>query len=207
MEQDDRLSIMKDFKRGQFRYLVATDVAARGIDIEDVSLIINYDIPLKKDNYIHRTGRTGRAGLEGKAITFVTSRQTYYMKNIMEYIDYDIPVLEAPTKEEIANCRAAFEAKRMDEPILKKAKNEELNKTIMTLYINGGKKKKLRATNFVGVISNLEGITAEDIGIITITDTYTHIDILNNKGPKVLKALKNVIICGKKLKVSVAKKG
>lgn len=68
------------------RYLLATDVAARGIDIENISLVINYDIPIKKESYIHRTGRTGRAGLEGKAITFVTSKQEYYMKSIMEYI-------------------------------------------------------------------------------------------------------------------------
>lgn len=205
MEQEDRLDVMKDFKRNKFRYLVATDVAARGIDIENISLIINYDIPIKKENYIHRTGRTGRAGLEGKAITFVTSKQEYYMKNIMEYINYDISIQKSPTDEEIRNCRSAFEAKRMDEPILKKAKNEQLNKTIMTLYINGGKKKKLRATNFVGVISNLEGVTAEDIGIIRIYDRHTYIDILNNKGPQVLKALKNITICGKKLKVREAK--
>jgi superfamily II DNA/RNA helicase len=206
MEQDDRLSIMNDFKRGKFRYLVATDVAARGIDIENISLIINYDIPQKKESYVHRTGRTGRAGLEGKAITFVASKQEYIIRNITKYIGFDIPVLEVPTKEEIENSRPAFEAKLMDIPILKKLKNEQLNKSIMTIYINGGKKKKLRATNFVGVISNIEGITAEDIGIITIFDTHTHVDILNNKGPLVLKALKGSIICGKKLKVSEAKK-
>lgn len=125
----------------------------------------------------------------------------------MEYISYDIPLQNTPTDEEIANCRIAFEAKRQDDPILKKPKNEQLNKTIMTLYINGGKKKKLRATNFVGVISNLEGVTAEDIGIIRIYDRHTYIDILNNKGPQVLKALKNITICGKKLKVSEAKEG
>jgi superfamily II DNA/RNA helicase len=205
MEQDDRLSIMKDFKRGKYGYLVATDVAARGIDIENVSLIINYDIPLKMESYIHRTGRTGRAGLDGKAITFVTSKQKHYMRNIMEYISYDIPVLKAPTEDEIAKCRVDFDAKLMDKPILKKPKNEQLNKEIMTLYVNGGKKKKLRATNFVGVISNIEGVTAEDIGIIRITDTCTYIDILNNKGPQVLKALSNITICGRKLKVSKAK--
>lgn len=207
MEQEDRLSIMNDFKRGKFRYLVATDVAARGIDIENVSLIINYDIPLKLESYVHRTGRTGRAGLEGKAITFVTSKQEYYMRKITEYIGLDVPVLTAPLEEEIANGRLAFEAKLMDKPILKRPKNEQLNKTIMTLYFNGGKKKKLRATNFVGVISNIEGVSAEDIGIITISDTHTYVDILNNKGPMVLKTLKNITICGKRLKVSVAKKG
>ena len=62
---------MDDFKRGDFRYLVATDVAARGIDIDNISLVINYDIPLEKESYVHRTGRTGRAGKSGKAITLL----------------------------------------------------------------------------------------------------------------------------------------
>ena len=62
MDQEDRFAVMNDFKRGDFRYLVATDVAARGIDIENISLVINYDIPLEKESYVHRTGRTGRAG-------------------------------------------------------------------------------------------------------------------------------------------------
>ena len=206
MEQEDRLKVMGDFKRGFFRYLVATDVAARGIDIENVSLIINYDIPLKMASYVHRTGRTGRAGLEGKAITFVTPRQDRFMKDIAEYIGFEIPMLAKPSGEEIDNCKLAFQAKLRSKPILKKPKNEQLNKQIMTLYFNGGKKKKLRATNFVGVISNIAGVTAEDIGIITIFDTYTHVDILNNKGPLVLRAMKDITICGKKLKVSEAKK-
>lgn len=206
MEQEDRLKTMKDFKRGAFRYLIATDVAARGIDIENISLIINYDIPLKKESYVHRTGRTGRAGLEGKAITFVADREERYIAEIMDYIGFTIPLMDNPTKEEIANSKGAFDAKVKTKAVIKEAKGEQLNKQIMTLYFNGGKKKKLRATNFVGVIANIEGVTAEDIGIITISDTLTYVDILNDKGPIVLKAMKSATICGKSLKVSVANK-
>ncbi|NMA65468.1 MAG: DEAD/DEAH box helicase, partial [Clostridiaceae bacterium] len=72
MEQDDRIKVMEDFKKGYFRYLVATDVAARGIDVDNITHIINYDIPLETESYVHRTGRTGRAGKSGKAITLVT---------------------------------------------------------------------------------------------------------------------------------------
>ncbi len=206
MEQEDRLKTMKDFKRGAFRYLIATDVAARGIDIENVTLIINYDIPFKKESYVHRTGRTGRAGLEGKAVSLVTARTNRYMREISEFIGIEIPRLSRPTKEEIIAGKEAFTSKLANKPAPKIPKNEQLNKQIMTLYFNGGKKKKLRATNFVGVISNIEGVTAEDIGIITISDTHTHVDIHNNKGPIVLKAIKNLTICGKQLKVSEAKK-
>jgi superfamily II DNA/RNA helicase len=72
MEQNERFDVMNDFKRGDFRYLIATDVAARGIDIDRITHVINYDMPLENESYVHRTGRTGRAGEVGKAITLVT---------------------------------------------------------------------------------------------------------------------------------------
>lgn len=204
MEQKDRLSAMNRFKRGKYRYLVATDVAARGIDIENISLVINYDIPLDEENYVHRTGRTGRAGRKGKAITFVAPTQTRYLQDIEELIGFKIQEIEKPDKEEVAIQKLSFDEKMNTAPKIKKMKSDQLNKDIMKLRFNGGKKKKLRATNFVGVISNLEGVKAEDIGIITIQDTLTYIEILNGKGPLVLEAMKNTMICGKQLKVSKA---
>ncbi len=204
MEQKDRLSAMNRFKRGKYRYLVATDVAARGIDIENISLVINYDIPLDEENYVHRTGRTGRAGRKGKAITFVAQTQTRYLQDIEELIGFKIQEITKPAKEEVAIQKSSFDEKMNTAPKIKKMKSDQLNKDIMKLRFNGGKKKKLRATNFVGVISNLEGVKAEDIGIITIQDTLTYIEILNGKGPLVLEAMKNTMICGKQLKVTKA---
>jgi len=204
MEQKDRLSAMNRFKRGKYRYLVATDVAARGIDIENISLVINYDIPLDEENYVHRTGRTGRAGRKGKAITFAVPTQNRYLHDIEELIGFKIQEITKPAKEEVAIQKPSFDEKMNTTPKIKKMKSDQLNKDIMKLRFNGGKKKKLRATNFVGVISNLEGVKAEDIGIITIQDTLTYIEILNGKGPLVLEAMKNTIICGKQLKVTKA---
>lgn len=204
MEQADRLSAMKRFKRGEYRYLVATDVAARGIDIENISLVINYDIPLDEENYVHRTGRTGRAGQQGKAISFVAPTQTRYLHDIEELIGFKIQEITKPTKEEVSIQKLSFDKKMNMAPQIKKMKSDQLNKEIMKLRFNGGKKKKLRATNFVGVISNMDGVEAEDIGIITIQDTLTYIEILNGKGPLVLEAMKNTMICGKLLKVTKA---
>lgn len=206
MEQQDRLKTMNRFRRGEFRYLIATDVAARGIDIDNITLVINYDIPLEKEGYVHRTGRTGRAGQKGKAVTFVTPEEERLIKQINDYIGFEIPGLTAPEKEEIMLKKHEFTKKLMEKPLIKKPKNEELNKQIMTLRFSGGKKKKLRATNFVGVIANIEGVAAEDIGIITISDTLTFIDILNGKGLLVLAAMKNTTISGKLLKVSQVNK-
>ncbi|WP_099470204.1 DEAD/DEAH box helicase [Konateibacter massiliensis] len=202
MEQNDRLSAMMRFKRGEYRYLIATDIAARGIDIDNISLVINYDIPLDEKNYIHRTGRTGRAGQKGKAITFVVPTQTRYLHDIEEQIGFEIQEIEKPTREEVSIQKPFFDEKMNKAPQIKKLKGDQLNKDIMKLRFNGGKKKKLRATNFVGVISNLEGIGVEDIGIITIQDTLTYIEILNGKGPLVLEAMKHTLVCGKQLKVT-----
>lgn len=207
MVQEDRLDVMNDFKRGEFRYLIATDVAARGIDIDNITHVINYDIPLEKESYVHRTGRTGRAGKKGKAITFVTPFEEKFLQEVEEYIGFEIPTMAVPTEDEVADKRPDFEAKKNIEPAIKKAKNEKLNKHIMKLYFNGGKKKKLRAVDFVGTIAKIEGVSAEDIGIITIMDTFSYVEILNDKGRIVLEKMKNTSIKGKSLKVYEAKKG
>ena len=202
--QEVRFDVMNDFKRGEFRYLVATDVAARGIDIDNVTLVINYDFPMEKESYVHRTGRTGRAGKEGKAISFATPREERFIAEAEEYIGFKIPRREVPSKEEVTMRETAFEKKLNSEPTLKKDKSEELNKDIFKLYFNGGKKKKIRAVDFVGTIAKIEGVTAGDIGIITIEDNTSYVDILNGKGPMVLKAMKNTTIKGKLLKVHEA---
>ena len=205
MIQEDRLDVMSEFKRGEFRYLIATDVAARGIDIENISLVINFDIPYEKESYVHRTGRTGRAGMKGKATTFVTEREKRLLEEIEELIGFPIPQKEHPTDEQVALSQSAFEKKIHSEPVIKQLKSEELNKDITKLYFNGGKKKKLRAVDFVGTISKIEGVTAQDIGIITILDTASYVEILNGKGPLVLSEMKHTTVKGKQLKVHIAR--
>ncbi|MFJ8528900.1 DEAD/DEAH box helicase [Bacillus sp. NPDC094106] len=204
MVQEDRFAVMNDFKKGKFRYLIATDVAARGIDIENITHVINYDIPLEKESYVHRTGRTGRAGNSGKAITFVTPYEDRFLAEIEEYIGFEIVKIDASSKEEVTKRKAAFEEKINAKPMMKKDKSANLNKGIMKLYFNGGKKKKIRAVDFVGTIAKIPGVTADDIGIITIQDNVSYVDILNGKGPLVLRVMKNTTIKGKQLKVHEA---
>lgn len=205
MEQKERFDVINRFKRGNFRYLVATDILARGIDVENISLIINYDIPNKKETYVHRIGRTGRAGLTGKAITLKLPKENKVFQEIEQYIGFKIPILNAPLKDEVIDKKKAFDLKMADKPIIKNARGEQLNTQIMKLRFSGGKDKKLRATNFVGVISNIDGVVAEDIGIISVLDSLTYIEILNGKGPIVLDAMKNITIKGKLIKVMEAK--
>lgn len=206
MLQEDRLAVMDEFRRGEFRYLVATDVAARGIDIDNITHVINYDLPLEKESYVHRTGRTGRAGKQGKAITFVTPFEGKFLTEIQSYIGFTIPTMPAPSKEYVLDMKNDFEAKLKTRPKIKKSKSEQLNRQIMKLYFNGGKKKKIRAVDFVGTIAKIDGVNAEDIGIITIQDNVSYVEILNGKGPLVLKVMKNTKVKGKVLKVSEANK-
>lgn len=206
MVQEDRLAVMNDYRRGEFRYLIATDVAARGIDIDSITHVINYDLPLEKEGYVHRTGRTGRAGKTGHAITFVTPFEDRFLADIEAYIGFEIEKRNAPTEEEVTSKQAAFETKMNAQPVLKKDKADALNKGIMKLYFNGGKKKKLRAVDFVGTIAKISGVSADDIGIITIEDHVSYVEIFNGKGPQVLRVMKDTTIKGKLLKVNEAKK-
>lgn len=206
LDQEDRFAVMDGFKNGNFRYLVATDVAARGIDIDNVNLVINYDVPMEKESYVHRTGRTGRAGNKGKAITIATPYEGKFIASIETYIGFTIPEMEAPGKQEVSDARTAFEEKRNGRRVVHNNKSARINKDIMKLHFNGGKKKKLRAVDFVGTISNIPGVNTDDIGIITIQDHLSYVDILNGKGSLVLQAMENTTIKGKKLRVSKAKK-
>lgn len=97
--QGKRLKTIHRFKKGEFNILVATDVAARGIHIDNLSLVINFDVPQDKDNYVHRIGRTGRAGNSGRALTLVTSDDIMSLYAIEEHIGTRINEGELPTKE------------------------------------------------------------------------------------------------------------
>lgn len=205
MNQEDRFAVMNDFKRGEFRYLVATDVAGRGIDVENITLIINYDIPQEKESYVHRIGRTGRAGNTGKAITFMVPHEEKYLIEIEKYLGFEIHRMNPPSREEVQRAIPQFRDKINTRPTIKEDKSARLNQNIMRLYFNGGKKKKLRAVDFVGTIAKIEGVTVDDIGIITIHENETFVEILNGKGPLVLQAMRSTTVKGKLLKVHKAK--
>lgn len=206
MEQKDRLDTMERFKRGEFQFLVATDVAARGIHIDDITHVINYDVPMEKESYVHRIGRTGRAGNEGMAMTFVSPRELRFLNQIQEYIGYNIPQKEAPTEEQVDEGRKIFEKKIKSRPKIKITKGIELNKEITKLYISAGKKKKVRPGDILGAIASIEGVSGEDIGIIDVQDNFSYVDILSGKGKLVLEKLQNTTIKGKEVRVEKADK-
>ena len=107
--QGRRLKTIQQFKQGDFHLLVATDVAARGIHIDELSLVINYDVPLEKDSYVHRIGRTGRAGNGGRAITLVTGEDIMSLYAIEEHIGAMIAEAELPTEAVMNENKAKSE--------------------------------------------------------------------------------------------------
>ena len=94
MPQRERDMIMNEFRQGQSRVLITTDVWARGIDVQQVSLVINYDLPTNRENYIHRIGRSGRFGRKGVAINFLTSGDVRYLRDIEQF--YNTQIEEMP---------------------------------------------------------------------------------------------------------------
>ncbi len=195
MEQRDRLDSIQGFKRGEFQFLIATDVAARGIHIDYISLVINYDMPLDNESYVHRIGRTGRAGNEGTAITLVSRNEYRALHEIEEYVHYKIKKVEAPTIEEVEEGKNLLNHKKT--PSIKVDKSEHLNREITRIRINAGKKMKMRPGDILGAITTIPGVSGSDIGIIDVQDTCSYVEILGDKGELVMEALLTTKIKGK----------
>jgi ATP-dependent RNA helicase RhlE len=122
--QNTRINAVNEFKEGKLRILVSTDVTARGIDVLKVSHVINFDVPILYEDYVHRIGRTGRAFQEGTAITFATPAETYHIKKIEKLIREKIPVKQLPPTVEVAET-PALEAKDMAREIDWQKKKED----------------------------------------------------------------------------------
>ncbi len=105
LKQMQRDIVMKKFRNRTIEILVATDVAARGIDVDDVDLVINYDLPQDEEYYVHRIGRTGRAGRSGKAVTFIVGREIYKLRDIMRYTKSKIALGKLPSLTDIEEAK------------------------------------------------------------------------------------------------------
>jgi ATP-independent RNA helicase DbpA len=174
LDQRERNESVIAFSNGSKRIMVATDVASRGLDIKDIELIINYDIPFDAEVYTHRIGRTGRADATGRAITLFTAKDR-------DKCDY---VLKKAKKSELKTLRVDAKFKMQSE--------------YDTLCLHGGKKTKLRAGDILGTLCKEIGIDGKKIGKINITDTKSYIALHHTVTDKVLKALKTVKIKKKK---------
>jgi superfamily II DNA/RNA helicase len=96
LEQNQRDHIMREFKNNRVNILVATDIVSRGIDIDDITMVINYDVPHDAEDYVHRIGRTARASAKGKSITFVSEDEQYKFKKIEDFLEKEIARIPVP---------------------------------------------------------------------------------------------------------------
>lgn len=204
MEQRDRTYVINEFKRAGFRYLVATDVAARGLDIDDIALVVNYDLPENTASYIHRIGRTARIEKMGKAISLVDDYETKFLTTILEDTQFQIDNMKRPSESMLESKKDAFNAKILRQPKRKQAKGDDFKNQITKLHINAGKKTKMRPVDLVGALCSIDGVEKDDIGVIGIVDVSTFVEILNGKGKLVLDTLQTTPIKGRVRKVSLA---
>ncbi|QOI98835.1 MAG: DEAD/DEAH box helicase [Flammeovirgaceae bacterium] len=134
--QNSRINAVNEFKTGALRVLVSTDVTARGIDVTQVSHVINFDVPIVYEDYVHRIGRTGRAFQTGTAITLATEAEIYHIRKIESLIREQIPVkklpaqvviAETPKEEKLAMAREIDRQKKKEDPLYKGAFHDKKN--------------------------------------------------------------------------------
>ena len=252
MKQEQRDRVMQGFRTGKTEILVATDVAARGIDVDEVEAVFNYDLPQDDEYYVHRIVRTGRAGREGRAFSFVSGKEVYKLKEIQRYCKTKIYAQKVPSLNDVANTKmenilddvervieqedldmminaieervnnSEFTAMDMAAAFLKICcgmtednKNTEENDWefgdtgagedgMVRLFINIGKKQRVRPGDILGAIAGESGMDGKLIGTIDMYDKYTFVEVPREYAREVLNAMKNVKIKGKTVAVEPA---
>ncbi|MBQ5735867.1 MAG: DEAD/DEAH box helicase [Lachnospiraceae bacterium] len=126
LKQSQRDRVMNSFRNGKTEILVATDVAARGIDVDDVEAVFNYDLPQDEEYYVHRIGRTGRAGRTGMAFSFVYGKEMYKLKDIQRYCKTKIKLMPVPSMDDVANTKI----ENIFEKVSNIIKEEDLSKMV-----------------------------------------------------------------------------
>lgn len=180
LEQRDRDQTLLRFANKSCSILVATDVAARGLDVEALDSVINYDLPREQAVYTHRIGRTGRAGQKGIASTLYTDKQLYKLEKLAEHLQLSINNYPLPPWVV------------MDKTVYEPA--------MVTLQIDGGKKQKLRAGDILGALTGEGGITGKDIGKINIFDHKAYVAVTKSSAKKAFQKLLQGKIKGRSFK-------
>lgn len=206
MDQKERLKVMESFKNKDFKVLVATDIAARGIHISHITNVFNYEVPMEKESYVHRIGRSGRGEKNGLAITLTSLGEKRFLDDIQEYIGYKIEEIFLPVYEKVIEGRKKFFEDQKDSYGNNVRSKKSVHSEVAKIHINAGKKKKIRNIDILGALCNLDGLSGEDIGIIDVQDSFSFVDILNGKGDYILSRHKEIKVKGKLAKISKAKK-
>jgi len=184
LEQKERTLTLIKFANRSCRILVATDLASRGLDVKEVHTVINYDLPKDPELYVHRIGRTGRAGKKGLAISLYMNEEQKRIEDIGEYL----------RKECLFGNIRQFD----------KFVPRVLASAMTTIYISGGKKDNIRPGDILGALTKDAGLQGCDVGKIDILDINSYVAIVKEKVHQAVEALNAGKIKGKKFKVGKA---
>jgi ATP-independent RNA helicase DbpA len=179
MEQKDRDQVIVRFKNQSCSILVATDVAARGLDIQELPAVINFDLAFTHDVHIHRIGRTGRAGHKGLALSLITAADAEVVCAIESHLGY--PLIFGEMNELSDNNTSIFQPE------------------MVTIGLDAGRKDKIRPSDILGALTKDAGLSADAIGKIDVTEIYSYVAIHVSQVDRVYKYLQNGKIKGRKL--------
>lgn len=181
LEQKERDQVLVQFSNKSSSILIATDVAARGIDIKDLEAVVNFELTPDPEIHVHRVGRTGRAGKEGLAVSLFMASEAHKVNRIEEYLDTTFKIEKSTS--------------------LKLRENFKLSPPMVTLCINGGRKNKIRAGDILGALTANTNLPGKQIGKIDIFDTISYVAIERQIAKQALKVLSEGKIKGRKYKV------
>ena len=217
MPQLRREKTIRGFKNNRMKVLVATDVAARGIDIDDIECVVNYDAPIDPETYTHRIGRAGRAGRTGVSITFVTPKEDRRIPAYQEFmgvpveritkkqilqIKIDNPELKALHADEVIKEQPSVSHKKKIDATIRK--DVTIKADMVVLSLNIGKNENLNRTEIVEFITGVSGISEDQVGRIGISSKASFVEVDGSRAEDVIRAVNSSRLEGKKIKAAYA---
>jgi ATP-dependent RNA helicase DeaD len=184
MSQGSRDGVMLAFKGGRVPILVATDVAARGLDISTVTLVVNYDVPTSPDTYVHRIGRTGRVGRSGRAITFVEDRQKRELEAIERHIGTHVAQWEQGAVAAPTPVRER--PRRHSKPRISRRDEQE---AYTKLVLGGGRAAGLSVADIVASVTSSAGLDGEAVRDVLVLDRFSFLSVPASDAERVIEAL------------------
>jgi ATP-dependent RNA helicase DeaD len=200
MSQGSRDGVMLAFKGGRVPILVATDVAARGLDISTVTLVVNYDVPTSPDTYVHRIGRTGRVGRAGRAITFVESRQKRELEAIERHIGTHVAQWEQGAVAAPTPVRER--PRRHSKPRISRRDDGE---RYTKLVLGGGRAAGLSVADIVASVTSSAGLDGEAVRDVLVLDRFSFLSVPESEAERVIEALNGRSLGGQSLSLERVK--
>ncbi|HUN78589.1 MAG TPA: DEAD/DEAH box helicase [Solirubrobacteraceae bacterium] len=197
MSQGSRDGVMLAFKGGRVPILVATDVAARGLDISTVTHVVNYDVPTSPDTYVHRIGRTGRVGRSGRAITFVEPRQ----KRELEAIERHIGTSIAPWERGAVSAPTPVSERPRRHSKPRVSRDRDGRETYVKLLLAAGRGGGVEVADIVGAVTSATGLDGEAVRDVLVLERFSFLSVPESEADRVIRELSGRRVRGNELRL------